>query len=69
MKKEKEIEITCLDDIKKLPLQEQMKYEIANEIGVFDKVITTGWGSLSSKESGRIGGILARRKKNIHNKK
>lgn len=64
MKKEKEIEITCLDDIKKLPLQEQMKYEIANEIGVFDKVITNGWGSLSSKESGRIGGILARRKKN-----
>lgn len=63
MKKEKEIEITCLEDIKKLPIQDQMKYEIANEIGVFDKVITGGWGSLSSKESGRIGGILARRRK------
>lgn len=63
MKKEKEIEITCLEDVKKLPVQEQMKYEIANEIGVFDKVITSGWGSLSSKESGKIGGILACRKK------
>ncbi|MCI8409882.1 MAG: small, acid-soluble spore protein, alpha/beta type [Lachnospiraceae bacterium] len=63
MKKEKEIEITCLDDVKKLPPQDQMKYEIANEIGVFDKVITNGWGSLSSKESGKIGGILARRNK------
>ena len=40
-----------------------MKYEIANEIGVFDKVITSGWGSLSSKESGKIGGILACRNK------
>ena len=63
MKKEKEIEITCLEDVKKLPIQEQMKYEIANEIGVFDKVITSGWGSLSSKESGKIGGILACRNK------
>lgn len=62
MKKEKEIEITCLEDIQKLPIQEQMKYEIANEIGVFDKVIKYGWGSLSSKESGKIGGILARKK-------
>lgn len=64
MKKEKEIEITCLEDIKKLPMEEQMKYEIANEIGVFDKVIKHGWGALSSKESGKIGGILGRRKKN-----
>lgn len=63
MKKEKELEVTCLDDIKKLPEAERLKYEIANEIGVFDKVITEGWGSLSSKESGRIGGILAKKKK------
>lgn len=67
MKKEKEQEVRCLDDIKKLPAEERMKYEIANEIGVFDKVVTSGWGSLSSKESGRIGGILAKKKKGCRN--
>ena len=40
-----------------------MKYEIAEELGLLDKVNETGWKSLTSKESGRIGGILARRKK------
>ena len=40
-----------------------MKYEIAEELGLLDKVSATGWKSLTAKESGRIGGILARRKK------
>ena len=53
-----------MDDVKQLPLKEQMKYEIAEEIGVVDKVFQSGWRSLSAKESGRIGGILASRSKN-----
>jgi len=40
-----------------------MKYEIAEELGLLDKVNATGWKSLTAKESGRLGGILARRKK------
>jgi len=40
-----------------------MKYEIAEELGLTDKVNATGWKSLTAKESGRIGGILARRKR------
>jgi len=40
-----------------------MKYEIAEELGLTDKVNATGWKSLTAKESGRIGGILAKRKK------
>ena len=40
-----------------------MKYEIAEELGLLDKVNASGWKSLTAKESGRIGGILARRKK------
>jgi len=40
-----------------------MKYEIAEELGLTAKVNATGWKSLTAKESGRIGGILARRKK------
>ena len=40
-----------------------MKYEIAAELGLMDKVNATGWKSLTAKESGRVGGILARRKR------
>jgi len=40
-----------------------MKYEIAEELGLLEKVNTTGWKSLTTKESGRIGGLLAKRKK------
>ena len=41
-----------------------MKYEIADELGLLDRVMKDGWKSLSSKETGRIGGILARKRKN-----
>lgn len=61
-KKEKP-EILNMEDVKQLPKLEQMKYEIAEEIGVVDKVFESGWRSLSAKESGRIGGILASRTK------
>ena len=52
-----------LPDLNNLTAEEKMKLEIAEEIGVYDKVMTTGWRSLSAKESGRIGGLLARRKR------
>ncbi len=44
-------------------LREKMKYEIAEELGLTDKVKKEGWGGLSSGETGRIGGIMAKRKK------
>jgi len=47
----------------KLTENDIMKYEIAEELGLIDKVNATGWKSLTAKESGRVGGILARRKK------
>ena len=43
--------------------QEILKYEIAEELGLLDKVEATGWKSLTARESGRIGGILAKRNK------
>lgn len=43
--------------------EEKMKYEIADELGLLDRVMKDGWKSLSSKETGRIGGILARKRK------
>lgn len=43
--------------------EEKMKYEVAEELGLLDKVLTDGWKSLSSKETGRIGGKLAGRRR------
>ena len=42
---------------------EKLKYEIAQELGILDKVLESGWKSLSAKETGRIGGLLASKRK------
>ncbi|QDW73391.1 small, acid-soluble spore protein, alpha/beta type [Lachnospiraceae bacterium KGMB03038] len=49
--------------LEELTQEEKMKYEIAEELGLLDRVLEEGWRSLSSKETGRIGGLLARRKR------
>lgn len=46
-----------------MDLNSKLKYEIAEELGLLEKVREHGWKSLTPKESGRIGGILSRRKK------
>ncbi|OPJ56424.1 small, acid-soluble spore protein, alpha/beta type [Alkalithermobacter paradoxus] len=46
-----------------------MKYEIANELGLIDKVNELGWGGLTAKEAGKIGGIMtSKKKKKVENK-
>ena len=40
-----------------------LKYEIAREMGVLDRVLFDGWKSLSAKETGRIGGRITRKKR------
>jgi hypothetical protein len=47
----------------------QMKMEIAEELGLLDKVEQYGWKGLTSRESGRIGGIMGKRKKAEREKK
>lgn len=39
------------------------KFEIAEELGLADKIREVGWAGLTAKESGRIGGIMTSRKK------
>lgn len=56
-KKEKKI------DLKNLEPQEKLKYEVAEELGLLDKVLEEGWKSLTSKETGRIGGLVTKKKK------
>ncbi len=50
-------------DLENLTPEEELKLEIAAEIGVYDKVLSGGWRALSAKESGRIGGLLSKRKR------
>nr|WP_294680485.1 small, acid-soluble spore protein, alpha/beta type [uncultured Anaerotignum sp.] len=39
-----------------------MKYEIAEELGLLEKLEQVGWKGLTARESGRIGGIMGTRK-------
>ena len=43
--------------------EEMLKFESATELGLADKVIAGGWRSLTAKESGRIGGLMTKKKK------
>ena len=58
MNKEKEVEAYLRGE-----LPEEEKYEIAEEMGILDKVLESGWKSLSAKETGRIGGLMTGRRK------
>ena len=51
---DKEKEIKAYLDGELLP-EVRMKYEIAEEMGLLDRVLSDGWKSLSAKETGRIG--------------
>lgn len=50
---DKEKEIKAYLDGELLP-EVRMKYEIAEEMGLLDRVLSDGWKSLSAKETGRI---------------
>ena len=41
-----------------LSAQERKKYELAQELGLLDRVKDVGWAGLSAKETGRIGGLI-----------
>ncbi|NLV88706.1 MAG: small, acid-soluble spore protein, alpha/beta type [Tissierellia bacterium] len=60
MKRKKKKKIETLED--------KMKYEIAEELGLMDKINELGWGGLTAKESGRIGGLMTVRKREMKKK-
>lgn len=45
--------------------EEILKFEIATELGLDKKVVENGWRSLTAKESGRIGGLITKRKREL----
>ena len=46
-----------------LTREERMKYEIARELGLLDRVREVGWAGLTAKETGRIGGLIGQKKR------
>ena len=50
-------------DLNNIPEEEKVKYEIAEELGLLDRVLEDGWKTLSAKETGRIGGLVTKRKR------
>ena len=52
-----------IPDLNSLTREEKMKYESAEELGLLDRVMEEGWKTLSAKETGRIGGLVTRRKR------
>ena len=60
MPKKKEIRLEELTE------EEKMKYEIAEELGLLDQVLKEGWRSLSSKETGKIGGLVTKRRRELN---
>ena len=63
MMKKETIDFKCLEE------EEKLKYEIAEELGLLDRVMESGWKSLSSKETGRIGGLITKRRREEKQKK
>ena len=48
-------------DLHNLTPEEELKYEIAEELGLLDRVMKDGWKSLSAKETGRgLGDVYKR---------
>ncbi|SDG95063.1 alpha/beta-type small acid-soluble spore protein [Marvinbryantia formatexigens DSM 14469] len=50
-------------DLQNMEPEEKLKYEIAEELGLLDRVLKEGWRSLSAKETGRIGGLITKRRR------
>jgi small acid-soluble spore protein F (minor alpha/beta-type SASP) len=46
-----------------IPDRQKLKEEIAAELGLLDDIHEKGWGSLSSRETGKIGGIVSKKLK------
>lgn len=49
-------------DLHNLTPEEELKYEIAEELGLLDRVMKDGWKSLSAKRPAG-GSLMTRRKK------
>lgn len=61
MKKKEKLFLEGEINLSELDADVQKKYEVAKELGIYDKVLEKGWGSLTAEETGRVGGMLRKR--------
>lgn len=62
MKKKEKLFLGGEINLSELDADVQKKYEVAKELGIYDKVLEKVWGSLTAEETGRVGGVLRKRK-------
>ena len=62
MKKKEKLFLGGEINLSELDVDVQKKYEVAKDLGIYDKVLEKGWGSLTAEETGRVGGMLRKRK-------
>ena len=62
MKKKEKLFLGGEINLSELDADVQKKYEVAKELGIYDKVLEKGWGSLTAEEIGRVGGVLRKRR-------
>lgn len=62
MKKKEKLFLGGEINLSELDADVQKKYKVAKELGIYDKVLEKGWGSLTAEETGRVGGVLRKRK-------
>ena len=62
MKKKEKLFLGGEINLSELDVDVQKKYEVAKELGIYDKVLEKGWASLTAEETGRVGGVLRKRK-------
>ncbi|HOC05800.1 MAG: small, acid-soluble spore protein, alpha/beta type [Bacillota bacterium] len=42
-------------------VMDQFKYEVAAELGLADKIARQGWGEMTTRECGKVGGTMVRK--------
>ncbi len=42
-------------------VMDQFKHEVAEELGLADKIARQGWGEMTTRECGRVGGTMVKK--------
>lgn len=43
------------------PALDRFKYEVAHELGLLEKIESQGWGNMTTREAGSVGGHMVRK--------
>ena len=43
------------------PILDRFKYEVANELGIVNKLQSNGWEEMTTREVGTVGGLMVKK--------